>query len=533
MAELDDKYVKKLEKHYAEFLVLLGGVRRLYNAGKFEEAAVYAQIAGNFAWLNHTGLFASLELEQILGKIGASLPAVKRTKAVSKQPQSVLHVVTQAYQTGGSTQAVVCWLKQDYGRQHRVCITRQGSSEVPEKLKEALASASHLIRLDDLRGGLLVRAMALRQAAAQADVVILHSHPYDVVPVIAFNGIPELPSVIYVNHADHVFWLGISVANVVSNMRKSGADLAIDRRGLQPARSAIMERPLRFSTRKFSRDQAKQQLGISPGKVLVVTAADGSKYRPVASAPGFLDIVSPVFANTNDALLLAAGPSPHGDWANAESQTNGRIKALGRLNDVGLLLEAADIYLDSFPFSSLTSLLEAGSLGVPAMTFRGHPEDCAVLGADTCVIDEHLLSLSEPEAFRQQLRQLITDKTLRIESGGKIQQAIVTTHTEEGWRSRMAQVYELAANSGSPIVVGESKAKFGAVDVLLQLTLEETGYSQGLEGAIKNHLALLPLRQRLVIWLKLLMAGNPASVKTLIPEWLIPKLANIRRLVRQ
>ena len=70
-----------------------------------------------------------------------------------------------------------------------------------------------------------------------------------------------------------------------------------------------------------------------------------------------------MFERRTDALLLAAGPSPDADWMPAGERTGGRIRALGRLPEVTLLHEAADVYVDSFPFSSLTSLLKQAATG--------------------------------------------------------------------------------------------------------------------------------------------------------------------------
>src|SRR5947207_1658734 len=138
-------------------------------------------------------------------------------------------------------------MEQENGRHHRVCITRQGPSRVPAKILSQLDASSDLIRLDTKPGGQLGRAAALRVAAADADVVLLHAHPYDVIPVIAFAGADcNAPPIIYVNHGDHVFWLGGSIASVVMNMRESGRLLSNTRRGIDPARSLVAVRPLRI-----------------------------------------------------------------------------------------------------------------------------------------------------------------------------------------------------------------------------------------------------------------------------------------------
>jgi glycosyltransferase involved in cell wall biosynthesis len=523
-----------LDGNDRELAALTATAHRHLAGGRLEAAATYAQVAGQFAWMNHTGRFASPELERLLGELGRHLAPRPRRTPPNADPRDVLHVVTQAYQTGGSTREIDCWLEQDTGRRHRVCITRQGPTPPPDFLARRLGSASDLIRLDTARGGLLARAAKLRAIAADADVVVLHVHPYDVVPVIAFAGQDDAPPVITVNHADHVFWLGTSVTDVLFNMRESGRELATRRRGVEPARSIVMARPLMPGDRTHDRAEAKRHFGIDPEAVVLATAADASKYRPVGD-DSFLGLVLPVLERHPEAILLAAGPADDGEWAEAARRTGGRVRALGRLADVTLLHEAADVYLDSFPFSSLTSLLEAGSFGTPALTYRGHPEDCGVLGAEIPGVDQHMLCPADPEAFDAALERAVLDAPWRRALGERTRDAIRATHTGDGWRTAIDAVYAHAARmagvAGVPIP-GPAPRAVDPLDVLVHDVMVQTGFSTGPYGALWANLGLLPVAQRLAVVAPLARNGRAPSPRDMVPEWLRPALADARRGAR-
>ena len=150
------------------------------------------------------------------------------------------------------------------------------------------------------------------------------------------------------------------------------------------------------------------------------------------------------------------------------------------------------MYLDSFPFSSLTSLLEAGSLEVPAITYRGHPSECAVFGADTRGVDDHMLSAQDPAGFARALSELIADPERRRRLGERTARAIRDSHTGSGWTRAVAELYALAERTGRPSAVAPVDRPADRLDALVDLVMTQTGWAQGRAGAVREHLGLCP-----------------------------------------
>ena len=101
------------------------------------------------------------------------------------------------------------------------------------------------------------RAVRLREIARSADVVVLHHFGCDVVPIAAL-AVNDVPAVSVVNHADHIFWLGSTIADVVVNQRPISAALGPRRR----VRGQFLL-PIPLQDRSpIARDAARDQLRI-------------------------------------------------------------------------------------------------------------------------------------------------------------------------------------------------------------------------------------------------------------------------------
>ena len=499
--------VERLDDNWVVLDRLVRRTESLARRGRDEQAAVAAMTAATFAWCNPSGVFVSGPLEDVLARLGSDLSAPRGavpTRPVGTRPR-VLHVATQLYGTGGHTQMLSSWLRLDRAREHHVCVTGQDGRDVPDKISRVLAGPDALTLLDDGRPRLLDRAARLRELALEHDQVVLHVHPNDVVPAIALALAPgEGPEVLLVNHADHVFWLGVRVADRIVNLRTSGARLNVERRGIPEARNALLVRPLVMRDRRLSRSAARVELGLPPDALVVASAADTYKYG-AAGGETLLDVLLPVMRAHPEARLHVAGPEPDGDWSVLAEQDLGR--AWGLLPDVHTLLEAADVYVDSHPFSSLTSMLEAAWLDTPVLTLRSPDERLGVLGADTPELDDDLVVAGSGAELAAQVDRLLSDADARHRVGASTGAAVRRFHADGAWAELAGKVLDAPPAAGPASSPGSAVRGTGPLDQRLMQVMGN-GVGQGLAGTLDVVSPLLSWPRRVETAARLLRSGR-------------------------
>ncbi|MBW6397525.1 glycosyltransferase family 4 protein [Roseomonas sp. HJA6] len=528
----------------AQYDDLVAQAASLARSGADEEAAVTAAIAAWVASAGTFGAFASQELEEVLTEIGRRACGEDIAPACAKPGREVTHVchvLTGAVGIGGHTRMLTRWIGADSGRRHSVALTRQATVPVPDGLVDAVRAAGGTIRfVDEVRGGLIAQARALRRFVAAADLVVLHIYPFDVVPSLAFAA-PGGPPVVFLDHADHTFWLGHRATTTMASMREAGRGIMIRRRGVDPGAIAALPTILDPRERALSRAAAKERLGIDPNTVLLCSVARAPKFAGMG-AFNYADLHVPALRRHPNATLLVVGAGEaRPDWSAAAADVGGRIVALSERTDVATYFEAADIYVDSFPFVSITSALEAGSVGTPVVSIFPYGECARVLGNNMAGIDDGILLCRDPEAYTATLSRLITDASSREAHGERLREDIRRHHTGAGWLAALEALYARAMAAPRPHWPAAAIPPPGAEDLdnCLQLIVGGRGEERyDLSNLLRGELGLLPLKARLRHWRRLLGSGHLAGrgrfgpLVFLLPEWMKTRLGRLRRRLK-
>ena len=506
-----EHYAKRAETHLVK--------------GELAAAAAHCAIASHIATQNHCGIFWSPRLEKVLNDIGRRTETKGAARARPTEFRRILQVCTQVSAVGGHTKMLCQWVKADSSREHTLVLT-QHRGPTPDFVHTVFKESGgrKVEQLNHRPGGQLDWAKRLREIAEDFDLVILHTHCEDVVPLIAFADASKHPPVLVLNHADHIFWYGTSVCHLSINLRDAAQDLAIARRGIAPERNILMPTLAESIVRTRTREEAKKELGIDPSTTLMVSAARSAKYRTMRGVT-FADIHAPVLDQHPEASLLIVGSGQRDDWAPVLERTGGRLRGLPEQPNPKIYFEAADIYVDSYPFVSSTSLMEAAGYGLPLVTIFTAPEAARIFGINHVALVGNTMQATSFEQYRGMLSALIRDPALRNRLGQAANEAVRREHNLPGWSRWLDAVYaralELPVLDQGALLQGIEQPHLGEPDCRHE---DIFGGSWPTMKVFLSYIGMMPLPQRIAHWKEARAKGAFSSAgqaaSTLVPEWL-------------
>ena len=512
----------RIARNFTEFEHYLKRAQGYLARGELAAASVHCAIASHIAVQNHCGIFWSPRAEKILSEIGRRIGPKQPARPRPKEIKRVLQVGTQMASVGGLTKMLGQWVKADSGREHSLILTQQ-RGPVPTFVHEAFGG--RVEHLNHRPGAHVEWAKRLRQIARDYDAVILHTHCEDVVPLLAFADAEANPPILILNHADHLFWYGPSICHLSINLRDAAQDLAIARRGVDPARNILMPTLSESIVRSRTREDAKKELGIDPRTTLLVSVARKLKYRTLNGVT-FADIHAPVLEKHPNATLLVVGAGEPEDWAPVRARVGDRLRSTPELPNPKVYFEAADIYVDSYPFVSSTSLMEAAGYGAPSVTIFTYPNETRIFGINHVALVGNTLQATSFEQYRGMLDDLIRDPALRDRLGGTSKAAVAREHNTPGWMRWLESVYaralQLPPLDNRAMLDGLEQPSFGEPDWRHE---DIFGGDWPTAQVVKSYMGMLPAHQRIAHWAELRASGVFPSTKSalshvLLPEWL-------------
>ena len=164
-----------------------------------------------------------------------------------------------------------------------------------------------------------------------------------------------------------MFSLGTDLARVIADIRPVGHDLSVRFRSPGP-RKILLPVPLLEEGWTFcDKAEARRKTGLPVDALIVLTIGWPQNFVPM---PGynFAEVVRSICAANSRVHIVAVGLTESEPFPGLAQSVGGRFLPVGVVNDreiLELYYSAADIYLDAYPSSSGTAVLDAARHGLP------------------------------------------------------------------------------------------------------------------------------------------------------------------------
>lgn len=360
--------MKSVENKYKDFFHVIDDNRR-----KFESLLGFindsdnkmarlcaAQKALTFAVYRPTGYFYSKVLEDFYVDLAEKNKL--SLENISYVHKSFLHVMTECYSTGGHTRVVERWIEHAQSdEKHSVVLLDQRDTELPRLLKNNIKKRNGELFVLNKDKSQISRALDLRKLGMGYEYIILHIHMDDPISTIAFGSKDFTRPVIFFNHAQHLFWIGKRISDIVADFMV-GCNISKERRLL----TNVYKLPIPIDVaknRKLNKLKVRNELNISIDKKIIITVGSAYKYKPILNDYVFFEIIDKVLETNPKACLYVMGPDNNDkNWRDLKSKFKEKIILLGNVSyEKGYLeyLNASDVLIDSYPVGGGTVCVDA------------------------------------------------------------------------------------------------------------------------------------------------------------------------------
>lgn len=453
---------KQLSHNRTVFSKITEAAKSSFDSSNLVRSVVLSHIASRFAVKMHPGLFTSPQLESLLNNVARSSSfQTKPSKKFSATGlESICHVISKAYSVGGHTRVLMRWISSTKNEFNNfVIFTSQSKlpANVAKFLRENGIAYFSLATTPDM----IEKSLKLRTICeANADIVVLHIHMFDPTANIAFGEGFTKP-VIFFNHADHLYWLGSSIADTVASTRHQALELSTTRRS--NGKNVLLPLPLE-SYYQRNLNVSKSSIGVPESKIILTSMASEYKYTPVLGE-SLLPKIALLLEKNSNLLFIAIGAVPSGAFKPLKDKFKTQVMLLGSVPDPRPYLSATDIYLNSYPLPSITATLDAAVLGIPIVSIK-NPLDPFFSLDDPAFLNITEIQLT-PTEFQDTVTNLIRDKEYRRDLGTQVMDNVSTVHSPESWGGRIATIYKGCNHHSTDNGLNDNQRSFQNIDFAL------------------------------------------------------------------
>lgn len=288
-------------------------------------------------------------------------------KNIEYEKNSTLHIMTEAYLSGGHTRVVERWIESsDKTEKHCIIFTSSNTEVMPEALIQNVKNRNGEIIEVDSNLDILQKAQNLADYASKFEHIILHIHPFDYIPIIAFGSNSFKRPIYFYNHADHLPWFGLSIIDCLLEIRTYGKKITKLKRNYD--NSIVLGIPTVINKNNPYIENNNMDKSYLKNKKVILSYGNSYKFNNFYHL-SLLDYIK-MFDENYVFILIGLNEENNSNFYNYSSSNPNKliIKNTVPFDELRQYLNLADIIIDSFPVCGGTALLDAINLNKPVLS---------------------------------------------------------------------------------------------------------------------------------------------------------------------
>ena len=413
-----------------------------------------------------TGYYTIPAIENYFLSMAKDIEDVKQD--INKIPNSVLHVMTQAYQSGGHSRVVARWINSaNKDQKHSVVILQQDKVVIPNDIKNAVEAHNGELYLPQIEN-LKERAIYLRNISYQYQYIVLHIHQNDPTAILAYGTDNFKTPIILFNHADHSYWCGSSIVDIVADLRNN--DFCKKYRNINKKFLLRIPFELRDNLIHRTKEESRRRLGIPLDYKVVLTTGSARKYMPIGDVD-FCSVVNEIISKFDKIICYGIGPTTSiGSWGERIRYPN--FVALGSIKYGETYFDyvnSCDLYLNSIPIEGGTAIIDAIQFKKPVVSYAVLKTSLGniISGVEVICSKHKLIHLSQ---------KILKSNAFAKKYAENQYENVMKYHGIDNWSKNLMNLY-LTADSLSHIVHKTNAVKSKIDDQCIMVTSWSKNFS--------------------------------------------------------
>lgn len=337
-------YLKKMVKHIILNDSLIDSIEK-------------SQLLGDILSKNNIGIYSLNEIETFLiERCFEVLTENDKNQILQHTSKKNIFIVSQPYLSGGHTKLME-HLSSFLDITPDLVISQKAHSDTYLRMRDFFDEV-FLCTLKNISDD-IERIVDIAKKISNYENIILNIHPDDIHAVIACGLVKKIDNqkkIFFVNHADHLFSYGASIADVWFEISSYGRRID-DRRNLS-AKKSFIGIPLKNLT--LSADMFCYSEKIKDGDVFL-TSGTSYKFNDQGNL-SFKKSLAFLMKNYPHSVMYVIGCDIIKDpwWLVEKIKYNNRLKLTSQINHVEYLeiAKQATVYIDSYPIPGATAFPE-------------------------------------------------------------------------------------------------------------------------------------------------------------------------------